>query len=68
LITSNGQAIRIPVSGISIIGRNTKGVRLFRVASGEHVVSITKIVDPEDSANESDDAVDGEAQEDNSLE
>ena len=52
LITSNGQAIRIPVSGISIIGRNTKGVRLFRVGAGEHVVSITKIVDPEDSANE----------------
>jgi len=52
LITSNGQAIRIPVSGISIIGRNTKGVRLFRVGEGEHVVSITKIVDPEDSANE----------------
>ncbi len=47
LITSNGQAIRIPVNGISIIGRNTKGVRLFRVSDGEHVVSITKIVDPE---------------------
>lgn len=49
LITSNGQAIRIPVSGISVIGRNTKGVRLFRVGAGEQVVSITKIVDPEDS-------------------
>ena len=47
LITSNGQAIRIPVNGISVIGRNTKGVRLFRVSDGEHVVSITKIVDPE---------------------
>jgi len=53
LITSNGQAIRIPVSGISIIGRNTKGVRLFRVGEGEHVVSITKIVDPEDSPEDS---------------
>ncbi len=52
LITSNGQAIRIPVSGISIIGRNTKGVRLFRVGEGEQVVSITKIVDPEDSGDD----------------
>ena len=48
LITSNGQAIRIPVNGISVIGRNTKGVRLFRVSEGEEVVSITKIVDPEE--------------------
>ncbi len=48
LITTNGQAIRIPVSGISVIGRNTKGVRLFRVAEGEKVVSVTKIVEPAD--------------------
>ncbi len=46
LITSTGQAIRIPVNGISMIGRNTKGVRLFRIAEGEKVVSITKIVEP----------------------
>ncbi|MGI6394989.1 MAG: DNA gyrase subunit A [bacterium] len=49
LITSSGQAIRIPVNGISVIGRNTKGVRLFKVAEGELVVSVTKIVDPEES-------------------
>ncbi|HNZ52709.1 MAG TPA: DNA gyrase subunit A [bacterium] len=67
LITSNGQAIRIPVSGISVIGRNTKGVRLFRVAEGEHVVSITKIVDPEDSSIEAEDAVDQEAPEEDSA-
>lgn len=67
LITSNGQAIRIPVSGISVIGRNTKGVRLFRVAKGEHVVSITKIVDPEDSSIEAEDAVDQEAPEEDSA-
>lgn len=54
LITSNGQAIRIPVSGISVIGRNTKGVRLFRVAEGEFVVSITKIMDPEQDDDEQD--------------
>jgi DNA gyrase subunit A len=55
LITSNGQAIRIPVNGISVIGRNTKGVRLFRVSEGEEVVSITKIVDPEEVENVVDD-------------
>ena len=54
LITSNGQAIRIPVSGISVIGRNTKGVRLFKVENGELVVSVTKIIDTEDLQSESD--------------
>ncbi len=49
LITTSGQAIRIPVSGISVIGRNTKGVRLFRVAEGERVVGVTKIVEPQDN-------------------
>ncbi len=48
LITSQGQAIRIPVRGISCIGRNTKGVRLFRLKDDERVVSITKIVETED--------------------
>ena len=48
LITSTGQAIRIPVNGISVIGRNTKGVRLFRLAKNEHVVAITRIMDPEE--------------------
>ena len=55
LITSNGQAIRIPVSGISVIGRNTKGVRLFKVENGELVVSVTKIIDPEELQPESGD-------------
>jgi len=50
LITSNGQAIRIPVSGISVIGRNTKGVRLFRVEGEERVVSVTKIAEPDEEA------------------
>ena len=49
LITTTGQAIRIPVNGISVIGRNTKGVRLFRLAEGEKVVSVAKIVEPEET-------------------
>ncbi len=64
LITTNGQAIRIPVSGISVIGRNTKGVRLFRVAEGEKVVSVTKIVEPADGSR-SDDEAEDDAAEDN---
>lgn len=42
LITSEGVIIRIPASGISIIGRSTKGVRLMRLNEGVKVVSVGK--------------------------
>ena len=42
LITSEGVIIRIPASGISTIGRSTKGVRLMRLNEGVKVVSVGK--------------------------
>jgi DNA gyrase subunit A len=35
--------IRTTVGDIRIAGRNTMGVTIFRVAEGEHVVSVAKI-------------------------
>ncbi|MGV8176548.1 MAG: DNA gyrase subunit A [Candidatus Bilamarchaeaceae archaeon] len=35
LLSTKGQAIRIPASGISVIGRNTQGVRLMRLQEEE---------------------------------
>jgi DNA gyrase subunit A len=43
LVTDGGQVIRIPVDDIRIAGRNTQGVRLFDVASDEHVVSVARL-------------------------
>ena len=40
MITSEGIIIRIPASGISTIGRSTKGVRLMRLHDGVKVVSM----------------------------
>jgi DNA gyrase subunit A len=40
LVSNKGQMIRIKVGEISEQGRNTQGVRLMNVASGEKVVSI----------------------------
>ena len=40
LVTSAGKLIRIPMSGISVISRNTQGVRLIGMEPGERVVSI----------------------------
>ena len=34
LITDDGTVIRMPVAGISVLGRNTQGVRLMRVDEG----------------------------------
>src|SRR3990167_2335609 len=40
LVTNAGTLVRIPVSEISVIGRNTQGVRLINVQEGEQVVSV----------------------------
>ncbi|OGT53484.1 MAG: DNA gyrase subunit A [Gammaproteobacteria bacterium RIFCSPHIGHO2_12_FULL_42_13] len=43
LVTNCGTLVRIPVSEISVIGRNTQGVRLINVQEGEKVVSVESI-------------------------
>jgi DNA gyrase subunit A len=43
LISKNGITIRTPVSGISIIGRNTQGVRLMHLKQGDKVVACTVV-------------------------
>jgi DNA gyrase subunit A len=42
-ITRNGIAIRTNTSGISVIGRNTQGVRIMKLRENDKVVSATKI-------------------------
>jgi len=49
--TIGGMMIRIPVNGISIIGRATKGVRLMRLNEGDKVTSVA-VVASEDSDDE----------------
>ena len=43
LISSSGTLVRTPVSDISIIGRNTQGVRLIRVEAGQRLVGLARI-------------------------
>lgn len=47
LITDQGTLVRFKVSELSIIGRNTQGVRLINVASGEQVVGMQRIEEME---------------------
>ena len=39
VISKNGISIRTPMSGISVIGRNTQGVRLMRLGAGDKVIA-----------------------------
>ena len=43
LITDKGTLVRFRVDELSIIGRNTQGVRLINVSTGEHVVGMQRI-------------------------
>ncbi|KAB0676693.1 DNA gyrase subunit A [Aureimonas leprariae] len=45
MISDRGQTIRVPVEGIGLKGRATKGVTIFRTAEGERVVSVERIPD-----------------------
>jgi DNA gyrase subunit A len=48
LVTDGGKVIRTPVKGISIIGRNTQGVRLIDLAEGEKVVGVARLAEKEE--------------------
>lgn len=43
LVTNGGTLVRIPVSEINVIGRNTQGVRLINVQEDEKVVSVESV-------------------------
>ena len=48
LISSNGTLVRTGVEDISIMGRNTQGVRLIRVERGQRLVGLARIESIED--------------------
>jgi DNA gyrase subunit A len=43
LISSTGTLVRTPVSDISVVGRNTQGVRLIRLGEGERLTGIERV-------------------------
>ncbi|MEX0860300.1 MAG: DNA gyrase C-terminal beta-propeller domain-containing protein, partial [Cucumibacter sp.] len=48
LVSDGGQLIRVPVEGIRFAKRASKGVRVFKTAEGEKVVSVERLHEPED--------------------
>ena len=52
LVTDKGKLIRVPVEGIRIASRATRGVTIFSTGEGERVVSVERITEPEGEEDE----------------
>ncbi len=52
LVSNAGQLIRVPVNNIRFASRASKGVRVFRTAEGESVVSVERINEPDEDDGE----------------
>lgn len=44
LVSKSGTLVRTKVDGISVVGRNTQGVRLITLGDNDHLVAIDKVV------------------------
>jgi DNA gyrase subunit A len=47
IMTQNGIVIRVPVAGISRIGRNTQGVKLINIGEGDRVIGMARVAQAE---------------------
>ena len=52
LISDQGTMVRTHGDEISVVGRNTQGVRIIRLKVGEHLVSLARIEEPEEDEAE----------------
>jgi DNA gyrase subunit A len=48
IITQQGQVIRLPLSGVRVMGRATQGVRLINLDAGDRVVDVARVVGKEE--------------------
>ena len=52
LITDRGKIIRLSGEDISVIGRNTQGVKLIDLENGERVMAVTRLAEKEEEEKE----------------
>ena len=52
IVTESGILIRIHVGGISMLGRNTQGVRLIKLKGGDAIADVTRVVEDKDDDSE----------------
>ena len=61
LITSGGTLIRTRIGEISVMSRNTQGVRLIGLGKNEDLVSLARVCESDDDKTDDDDAEEEEA-------
>ncbi len=54
MISDQGTLVRTRVDEVSVLSRNTQGVRLIKVKEGEHIVGLERIEEPEEDNASSD--------------
>jgi len=52
LMTNSGKIIRMPIDGISVISRNTQGVKLMGMETGERIVGAARLAEKEEEEEE----------------
>ena len=50
LISDQGTLVRTRVDEVSVLGRNTQGVRLIKVKEGEHIVGVERVEESDEDA------------------
>ena len=68
LISNQGTAVRTRVDEVSLLGRNTQGVRVIRTRDGEALVSVSRIAEDDDAAEPAQPVVIDESSESSSNE
>ncbi len=63
LISNQGTLVRTRTDEISLVGRNTQGVRLIKVADGESLVSVARIAESDEEESEEGGEPEGDAEE-----
>ncbi|WP_082464212.1 DNA gyrase subunit A [Dethiosulfatarculus sandiegensis] len=55
MVSEQGNIIRTKVGGISVIGRNTQGVKLINLSSGEKLVAVARLAESEENGKDQQD-------------
>jgi DNA gyrase subunit A len=58
LISDQGTLVRTPADDVSLVGRNTQGVRLMALREDERLVRVARVVESDEESEEATDAAD----------
>ncbi|WP_430010295.1 DNA gyrase C-terminal beta-propeller domain-containing protein, partial [Methylophaga lonarensis] len=54
LITNGGTLVRTPVKDVSLVGRNTQGVKLINLTKDEKLVGLERVIEDEENDADAD--------------